>query len=186
MVNIGLMFRRHGDRESTGVLFVKVISARLPDCVDSLVSLQFLPHKDTRTYTQETAIQKKKFNPTWNQVFQFDNVSMADLKKSNALQVNVVDCVGEEDLVRGFLRLGMTLKSKQKSSSRIDSVEEVSSHWQRMLENQGKEIKMWHSLKDSTNADVHSNIKTKRNDIHQDKKKVTILVGLTKYQVIFL
>ena len=179
MILIGLMFRPHSDGECTGVLYARVIIAKLPDCIDSLVSLQFSHKIAGAGYTQETAIEKEKFNPTWNQIFQFVNVSLADLKKPNALQVTLVECTGKIDLVRGCLRLGMTTKSKGKCSQRIGS---TNSHWQRMMENPGKEIKVWHSLEAaskeaafSRSVCAHSNIQPKMKNVRCDEKKVSYI-----------
>ena len=145
MLLLGLMFRPHYGQQSTGVLLVRVISAKLPTTTDTFVTMTLLPNK-TQNGSQTTLVKSHAHSPIWNQIFAFQNVALANLKSYNVLQVTLSDCTGKKSIVAGFLRLGPTPKEDVKLEKWMDSNEEECKHWKMMLGNCGMEVKMWHAL----------------------------------------
>ena len=142
MLSLGLMYRPHCGEESIGVLIVRIISAKLPMCVDSFVTLKLLPDKTKET----TVVKQSMFNPVWDEIFLFQNVSLANLKTCNVLQVTLSHCSGKANIKTGFLQLGPTSSGEGK-------------HWKDILENPGLEVKMEHVLGPYLKRDAR-----KRND----------------------
>ena len=127
MLLLGLMFRPHYAEQSMGVLFVRIISARLPVCVDTFVTLQLLPDR-SKMGTQKTIVMRDRFNPMWDAIFLFQNVSLANLVSCNVLQITLSDCTGKKSIVTGFLHLRPTPNGDVRPTKWMDSNVEERKH----------------------------------------------------------
>jgi len=156
MLTLGLKFEELGTKkgETYGKLHIHVRKAKdLPNMdtqgyTDGFVKIFLLPTKSSRAQ-RKTKVINNNLNPTWNETFVYDKVTVEQLSYSHALEVTVWDhdLISSNDFVGG-LRIGPIPKHGQ-TKNWMDSNAVESSHWEEMLSCPGEWVERCHTLRAS-------------------------------------
>ena len=168
---------------------------------DGFVKIFLLPTKTSKAQ-RKTKVVKDDLNPTWNEVFVYDKVTVEQLSSKHALEVTLWDhdMLSSNDFVGG-LRIGPAPKPGQ-TKEWMDSTVQEAAHWEEMLSCPGEWVEHCHTLRSSmNNRDVSTPkpsvfqkgpVKEKMTPLHKEtiaepsdpaKEKVTLLH--TKMQILW-
>ena len=155
-LHMGLMFSptpKHSPK--SGTLHIAVKSAKsLPNMddkgfTDGYVKLYLLPDKSGKG-KRKTAIIKNNLNPTWDEKFTYDKLSIDDLSSIRVLEVTVWDYDrGSTNDFVGGLRLGPAPQHLKTRKEWMDSGKQEVWQWEEMLARPGEWVECWHPLRDS-------------------------------------
>ena len=119
---------------------------------DGFVKLNLRTAKCSKN-CKKTKVIKNNLNPVWNETFTYEKVTLDSLSTEQVLEVTVWDhdFPSSNDFI-GALRIGPAPNKMKKRMKWMDSSKDEASHWEEMLEldNFGKWVVRWHSLRPST------------------------------------
>ncbi len=113
---------------------------------DSYVKMYLLPDKKPAS-KRKTNIVKQNYYPTWNEWFEYDQITKEQLSTNHILEVTVWDhhFTSRNDFLGG-LRLGPT-PSLGETEEWIDSNILEARQWEEMLDNPGQWVEYCHKLR---------------------------------------
>lgn len=155
---MALKFEELGSKmgEMYGKLHIQVRNAKelanmdTDGYTDGFVKMFLLPSKSSKMQ-RKTKVIKDDLNPTWNERFMYDKVTLEQLSTSHALEVTVWDhdLISSNDFVGG-LRIGPAPKPGQ-TKEWMDSTSEEASQWEEMLSCPNEWVERCHVLRPSMN-----------------------------------
>ena len=128
----------------------------------------FLLPKKTKKGLRKTQVKKNNLNPVWEEEFTYENISLGEQKTARGLEVSVLqhNMLFKDD-VRGVFQLGPLADVAQKPFKCMDTNSKEVSHWEAMLEDSGKWVDYWYSLRPSRNVVHFSSLdKKQQNGLH--------------------
>ena len=165
-LTMSLKFEELGSKkgEIYGKLHIHIRNAKgLPNMdthgyTDGFVKIFLLPTKTSKAQ-RKTEVVKDDLNPTWNEVFVYDKVTVEQLSSEHVLEVTVWDhdMLSSNDFVGG-LRIGPAPKPSQ-TKEWMDSTIQEATHWEEMLSCPGEWVERCHTLRSSMNYRDISNPK---------------------------
>jgi len=189
-LHLGLKFVTNSSPEydptrTTGTIHITTREAKhLPGMgpqseTNSFVSCYLLPDNNQRS-TVKTSVVSNNQNPTWQEEFTYNNISLEELKSKRVLEVTVWnrDQTDAKKFIGG-IRVGPNPTCVRTSKPWMDSKEKEISHWDAMLSNPGEWVEEWHMLRPSMNylgdyKDVHLS-----SEAHRAQLKTTAVKGIS-------
>lgn len=148
-----------------GTLFVHVNEATDLLCTDltgntnPFVRSFLLPNTSLRG-KRKTKVINGELNPVWNEVINYNYVTLEDLLTERVLELTVWDSDRRgENCFMGGIRLGPAAYLESEVEEEwMDSSEDEASHWNQMLSQPGEWVKWNHTLRSSMTSlkSVHS------------------------------
>ena len=115
---------------------------------DGFVKLYLLPDKSSKG-KRKTGVIKDSLNPTWEQNFTYEKVTLEDLSTKRVLEITVWDHDKTSNDFVGGLRIGPVPNQVKQHKEWIDSNKDEASHWEQMLAHPGEWVERWHTLRSS-------------------------------------
>ena len=155
-LRVALMFEQLSAKKgkAKGTLHIKIYQAKdLSNSnssakVDSFVKCYLLPDKSS-SGKRKTHVIKANSDPTWEESFSYEKLSLDELTSERVLEVTVWDLnKGSSNEFVGGLRLGPAPREVGgKRKEWMDSIGEEVGQWESMVSSPGQWIDVWHTLR---------------------------------------